>query len=292
MLVEKRFDTGSSIINYAEGPDSGPPLIFLHGLTDRWQFFLPILPFLSNRWHVYALDFRGHGKSSRSPPYRYIDHMNDIVKFIESVTDEKPVIFGASLGGNIALMAASKHPEIAHAIIFADGSIHRRNAKDVMVNYHSYWAGWEKIAGSNCSMEEMVRRVAEMPINISWRPHAKYGDGMDSISLLNKATNLKHVDPRVLTPYALGGSDDTVFEELTQGYDEEEIWKINCPILVIQGNTEKGGILTDESVAFIKERARNVTHVYLPEYDHNLGCYSYETASLLRVTTTFLESLL
>ncbi|MBM3292267.1 alpha/beta hydrolase, partial [Candidatus Bathyarchaeota archaeon] len=145
MLTEKQFKTGSSIINYAEGPPSGPPIIFLHGLTDRWQFFLPILPFLSNRWHVYALDFRGHGKSSRNPPYRYVDHMDDLIKFIDGVLDEKPIIFGSSLGGNIALMAASKNPGITRALIFADGSIHRKNAKDVMVNYHSYWAGWEKI---------------------------------------------------------------------------------------------------------------------------------------------------
>jgi hypothetical protein len=33
MLSEKSFDTGELLLNYAEGPASGPPLALLHGLT-------------------------------------------------------------------------------------------------------------------------------------------------------------------------------------------------------------------------------------------------------------------
>src|SRR4030067_2381801 len=101
MLVEKKFNTGEAILNYAEGPDAGPPLVFLHGLSDRWQFFLPVLTSLSNRWHVYAVDVRGHGSSSHTPPYRYIDHIQDITAFTENIA-EKPIIFGSSLGGMIS----------------------------------------------------------------------------------------------------------------------------------------------------------------------------------------------
>ena len=36
MLEEKNFDTGVVHLNYAEGPDSGPPLVLLHGRGDRW----------------------------------------------------------------------------------------------------------------------------------------------------------------------------------------------------------------------------------------------------------------
>jgi len=65
MFKERTFDTGEVILNYAEGPASGPPLVLLHGFTGRWQGFLPLLPALSLRWHVYAPDYRGHGKSGR-----------------------------------------------------------------------------------------------------------------------------------------------------------------------------------------------------------------------------------
>ena len=31
MVIEKSFDTGEAVLNYAEGPDDGPHLLQLHG---------------------------------------------------------------------------------------------------------------------------------------------------------------------------------------------------------------------------------------------------------------------
>jgi pimeloyl-ACP methyl ester carboxylesterase len=42
MLVEKSFDTGEAVLNYAEGPDNGPPILLIHGITGNWRGFLPI----------------------------------------------------------------------------------------------------------------------------------------------------------------------------------------------------------------------------------------------------------
>src|SRR4030042_967129 len=145
MIKEKTYTRGSLALNYAEGPPSGPPILFLHGLTDRWQFFQPVFPFLSQRWHVYALDFRGHGASGHEPPYRYLDHINDVVGFIEDVVGEKVVLYAASL-------------------------------------------------------DRLVQSVSDMPISIPWRKPGKYGDGLDYISVLNKALYLRSLDPAVLEP--------------------------------------------------------------------------------------------
>ena len=65
MLTERTFDAGDVSLNYAEGPPAGPPLVLLHGSSLRWQHFLPVIPLLGWRWHLYALDLRGHGRSGR-----------------------------------------------------------------------------------------------------------------------------------------------------------------------------------------------------------------------------------
>ena len=70
MLTEKRFDTGTLTINYAEGPMNGSPLVLLHGGTARWQELNPLITELEHHWHVYACDKRGHGKSDRAASYR------------------------------------------------------------------------------------------------------------------------------------------------------------------------------------------------------------------------------
>lgn len=59
-LQERSFHTGSVTLNFAEGPPSGPPLVLLHGINNRWQAFLPLMPALATRWHIYALDLLHH----------------------------------------------------------------------------------------------------------------------------------------------------------------------------------------------------------------------------------------
>ena len=291
MIEVKKYTHGDVTLNYAETLNEGPPILFLHGLSDRWQFFLPLLPQISMRWHVYALDFRGHGESSRSPPYRYIDHIGDTVSFIENVVKEKTVIYGASLGGMISLMVAARRPDLVKAIVFGDANIKLKYVRGVMKDFHSFWSGWEKLAGLDIPIDEYVEKVGDMPIDIPWREPGRYGDGLDYIDVLNKTIYLKHLDPKVLTPWANGGEDDEVFHYVTTGYDEEAISDIKCPVLLIQGNSEKGAILRDEEVEYAESRLKHSKHVYLPEYGHNLGCYNFETGAILRVATTFLESL-
>lgn len=67
MLQEKTFNTGEVTLNYAEGDPTGPPLVLLHGFTDRWQTYQPIITPLYQSWYIYALDLRGHGKSEKKP---------------------------------------------------------------------------------------------------------------------------------------------------------------------------------------------------------------------------------
>ena len=290
MLEEKIFKHGDVSLNYAEGPENGPPILFLHGLTDRWQFFQPVMPSLTLRWYVYALDFRGHGASSHTPPYRYLDHINDTVAFIDEVIGESTHVYGTALGGMVSLMVAARRPDLVKTLVFGDANIKLEKVRGVMRDYHTFWAGWEKLANNPAGFDEYVQMVSDMPIDIPWREPGKYGDGQDHITVVNKALYLRNLDPAVLTPWANGGTDDAVFKEVATGYDSEEISNIKCPTLFIQANMEKGGILADDEVEYAKERVPHAKHIYMPMYGHNLGCYSWEIGPLLRVLHTFLEA--
>lgn len=291
MLIEKKFSREEATLNYAEGPASGPPLLFLHGLTDRWQYFLSIIPVLSLRWHIYALDFRGHGESSRSPPYRYKDHVSDTIAFIERTVKEKAILFGSSLGGMVSLMVVAKRPDLVKAVIFGDANVKSANIRETMINYHSYWEGWRRLAGHKDNIQDLVRAVAEMPVSVPGQRKSKYGEGLDIISLLNKANCLRHLDPEVLTDWANGGENLEAFRNVTQGYEEELLNRISCPVLLIQGNVEYGAIMKDSEVDYALSVLPQAYHVYIEEYDHNLGLYSWKTDRLLQAANTFLESL-
>jgi pimeloyl-ACP methyl ester carboxylesterase len=117
MLKEQTFDADGVTINFAEGPPSGPPLLLIHGGGGGWQGFLPIIPHLVLRWHVYGLDLRGHGKSDRVPgQYRPEHYVPDVVAFLERQLTEPVLLFGHSLGGWKAMLHAQAYvaPDAGH----------------------------------------------------------------------------------------------------------------------------------------------------------------------------------
>src|SRR5436305_9734293 len=110
MEYERQFDSTSVSINYAKfdavpGAVPGYPLVLLHGGSARWQAALPIIPALSGFGPVYALDLRGHGKSGRVPGrYTLRDYTGDVSTFLEQVVREPAVLYGHSMGGQVAIM--------------------------------------------------------------------------------------------------------------------------------------------------------------------------------------------
>jgi pimeloyl-ACP methyl ester carboxylesterase len=83
MLAERTLDTGTVTLHYVEGPDAGPPLLLLHGVTSRWQSFLNVMPVFTQRWHVFAADLRGHGHSGRvDGRYGLMEYAADVVALL------------------------------------------------------------------------------------------------------------------------------------------------------------------------------------------------------------------
>ena len=97
------LDDGSEIY-CIEGPNNGPALLLLHGQQASSFDYAKVLPELSKEFHVYALDYYGHGKSSKDPEkYNAVAIGNDIIWFIENVIQDKVYISGHSSGALLLL---------------------------------------------------------------------------------------------------------------------------------------------------------------------------------------------
>src|SRR6266567_3906585 len=117
-LRERAFAASEVVLNYAEGPSTGPPFVLLHGGSGRWQYGLAFLELLASAWHVFALDFRGHGKSGRAQSgYRLADYVRDTAEFLGDVIGEPATVYGHSLGGEAAVSLAAAHPQLFRALI-------------------------------------------------------------------------------------------------------------------------------------------------------------------------------
>jgi pimeloyl-ACP methyl ester carboxylesterase len=120
-LHEAEFQAREVMINFAEGPPNGPPFVVLHGGAVRWQQGRALLEALTARLHVYAPDFRGHGKSGRVPgAYCLRDHVRDTAELLAGVADGPAVLYGDSMGGEVAVMLAAQEPALVRAVIVGD----------------------------------------------------------------------------------------------------------------------------------------------------------------------------
>jgi pimeloyl-ACP methyl ester carboxylesterase len=118
---EKRLDTGEMNINYVEGPKNGFPLVLVPGQGADWKNYEKVLPLLSENFHVFAVDVRGHGKSDwTTGNYTFNSIGRDITAFLEIAVKEPAIISGNSSGGLIALWLAANRPELIRGIIMED----------------------------------------------------------------------------------------------------------------------------------------------------------------------------
>jgi len=283
-LVERNFDTGEVQLNYSEGPAHGPPLVLLHGLGRRWQVFLPLIPTLSLRWHILAPDLRGHGRSSRiSRGYYGPQYSEDIACFLRERVAAPVVLFGHSLGGMLAMSVASHHPELVRALILGDNMIVTRQLRNPM--YTALFSGLRDLARKGGSIEQIAAGIGKIVLPVpSGDEFVEIRElpGNDEAYLLSWARSVQQADPDTYE-MTLDGSS-------AEGWDGESVLRrITCPTLLMQGNPELGGLMSDADVTLAKRLLPHHTHVKFRNLGHAL--FIQQPEPVLRVVTNFLESL-
>ena len=289
-LVECTFDIGEAPapatvrLNYAEGPANGPPLVLLHGLGRRWQVFLPLIPALSLRWHIFAPDFRGHGKSSHvTRGYHESQYSDDVAQFLRDRVGAPAVVFGHSLGGAIAMSVGSHHPELVRALILGDNRIVIRRLHHPM--YTALFSGLRELARTDGSIEEIAAGIGRIMLPVHGTDDSiaiRNLPGNDEAYLLAWARCVQQADPDTYDMILDGSS--------LEGWDGEVVLRgITCPTLLLQATTELGGLMSDADVALAAQLLPHHTHVKFRNLGHAL--FIQQPEPVLRAVTNFLESL-
>lgn len=110
-----------SVINFGEGPNNGPALLLIHGQTVAWEDYVTVLPQLSKKFHVYAVDCYGHGQSSHNPSLYSLEATGKALKwFIDNEIGEPSYVSGHSSGGVLTAWLAANAPESVKGIVLED----------------------------------------------------------------------------------------------------------------------------------------------------------------------------
>lgn len=108
-------------LGYEEtGRGDGLPVIFLHGFPHRRALWASQLAGLSSHARCIAVDLRGFGESTVSPPYSMDQYADDVAAFMDALRIERAMICGLSMGGYIAFSMWRRHRARVHSLVLAD----------------------------------------------------------------------------------------------------------------------------------------------------------------------------
>jgi non-heme chloroperoxidase len=118
MVRSIALPTGVTLQYVERGQQSGAPIVFLHGVTDSWRSFEPVLEHLPATVRSFAVTLRGHGGSSRpTSGYRYADMSEDVRAFMDALNLPAAVVVGHSMGSMVAQRFAIDHPRRVSGLV-------------------------------------------------------------------------------------------------------------------------------------------------------------------------------
>lgn len=108
-------NVGEVTLSYSDD-GAGHCIILLHGFCGSREYFNKIIPELSKKHRVIAVDLRGHGHSSTAKgDYRIEQMADDIAKLIQVLEIDKVTMIGHSLGGYVTLAFANRFSDMLHS---------------------------------------------------------------------------------------------------------------------------------------------------------------------------------
>jgi len=119
---ERFFRSGTLRIHFRDwGNADAPPLVIVHGLRDHSHSFDDLARGLLDRFHVYAVDLRGHGDSETTPYYAFGHFVLDLHNCIRALRLRSPILVGHSMGGEVVLHYAGAFPDVPSHLVVIEG---------------------------------------------------------------------------------------------------------------------------------------------------------------------------
>ena len=120
--AERFFRSGALRIHVRDWGDATlPPLVIVHGLRDHSHSFDDLARGLVDRFHVLALDLRGHGDSETTPYYAFGHFVLDLHNLVRALRLVRPVLVGHSMGGEVVTRLAGSFPDLPSRVVLIEG---------------------------------------------------------------------------------------------------------------------------------------------------------------------------
>lgn len=106
---------------YSKIEGQGKPLLIIHGflgMSDNWKTLG--VQFANEGYQVHMIDLRNHGRSFHSEEFSYSVMVQDVLEYCKFHHLQNIDILGHSMGGKVAMLLATSHPELIDKLLVAD----------------------------------------------------------------------------------------------------------------------------------------------------------------------------
>jgi pimeloyl-ACP methyl ester carboxylesterase len=253
---------------YRTGHGEKEPIILVHGFSDNGLCWTPVARQLEKKYDVIMPDMKSHGLSARISEEEPADMASDLVKLIQSLGLSRPILVGHSMGAMIAFQVGIQYPNLAKAMVLEDPP----------------WLPSQQ-GTDNKSEETMMEWARKLPSQsieeletINRKDHPTWTDEM--IRLMSESK--KQFDPTFV---------DVLLRSLNRHRSEwvSTIGTVGFPLLIITGNSELGGIVTNEVAARIHELNPKIQIKNVPEVGHLIRFDKFD--EFMSTLFAFLENL-
>ena len=160
---------------------AGDPLIILHGLFGSGMNWRTLSKFFAQRYEVYLLDQRNHGKSPHDDVFNYDVMTADVVQFFEDHDIESASIIGHSMGGKTAIQLALTYPSLVNKLVSVDMGIKEQPVQDATLQEGLLSLDFDTILTRKAADKAMEKYIPDWGTrqfilqNIHWTEDKKLG---------------------------------------------------------------------------------------------------------------------
>lgn len=108
-----------------DDPSLTHTVVLVHGFLDfAWGWEALVQAGLAGRYHVVALDLRGHGDTDRVGAggyYHFFDYLADLDEVVRHVARERVSLVGHSMGGSVTAYFTGTFPDRVHRLALLEG---------------------------------------------------------------------------------------------------------------------------------------------------------------------------
>ncbi len=187
----------------------GPELLLLHGWGCSLEIFNSLVPLLSAKYKVYAIDFPGFGASPEPAQIEGVEGYTAFLKeFIVALRIESPILVGHSFGCRVAIQYASENP-VSKMILMGAAGVKPKRKASYYIKVYTY-KFIKKITLALMGRKKGYKFLQE---SLGFGGSADYRSSSETMrGVLSKVVNedLKHLMPKVqCSTLLIFGSTDT-----------------------------------------------------------------------------------